>query len=298
MRASHRLYSSVEFLIGRSLAWRLGRWLYLGSRRELVTDPRFNGEHRLQSDVIGALRKLQKARPLVFMDVGANLGDWCQRLIDTMGKGTPCPFVVHAFEPAPGQRERLAARLQGDVAKGRVFVDSRGVADRPGRASFIVTGEVTGNSSLRSTPDHRDAGRTIEVEIATLDEVCTEASYDSIDFVKVDTEGNDFNVILGARSLFDRESIGVLQFEYNQCWIAFEKRLLDVFEFFKGRPYFVGRLTNEGVEVYEHWHYELERYIETNYVIVHRELLPMIHHRMMEFDPSNTAAGRQALLRV
>ncbi len=48
MTRSRRLYRLVEAVIGRSLAGRIGRWLYLGSRRELSNDPIENGEFALQ----------------------------------------------------------------------------------------------------------------------------------------------------------------------------------------------------------------------------------------------------------
>jgi hypothetical protein len=128
---------------------------------------------------------------------------------------------------------------------------------------------------------------TIEVEIVTLDRICAERGYAYVDFVKVDTEGNDFNVIVGARGLLDKQAIGILQFEYNWRWIAFGHSLFEVFKFLEGREYVLGRLTQTGIEVYDVWHPELDRYIETNYVLVHRDRLDALPYVAMSFDNSN-----------
>ncbi|HKT54434.1 MAG TPA: hypothetical protein VJP88_08275, partial [Caulobacteraceae bacterium] len=71
-RLSLALHAGIERAIGRSLTWRLGRWLYLGSRRELINDPHLNGEYALQAWLLEAAAA--RGAPLVFIDVGANLG--------------------------------------------------------------------------------------------------------------------------------------------------------------------------------------------------------------------------------
>ncbi len=46
--------------------------------------------------------------------------------------------------------------------------------------------------------------------------------------------------------------------------------------FLEDRPYALGRLTSDGLELYSAWHFELDRYVETNFVIIHRGLLAKI----------------------
>jgi hypothetical protein len=46
----------------------------------------------------------------------------------------------------------------------------------------------------------------------------------------------------------------------------------------------------DGIEVYDTWHPELERFIETNYVIAHHDALAALPHWRATFDAANTAA--------
>src|SRR5471032_1415120 len=278
------LYGMVERILGRRLVWRLGRWLYTGSRRELQNDPLVNGEYQLQSWLLAGARN---DKPLLFIDVGANIGNWTGVLLAKLKTSFSGRYRIHVFEPAPAQYAALVGRLGPQIADGTVVADRRGLAAHSGRASFHVTGTLSGTNALEAPSVSIPKPGSIEVEIATLDQVCAEQGYGHIDLVKVDTEGNDFNVISGARRLLDEQAIGILQFEYNWRWIAFGHSLFEVFEFLNGRPYVLGRLSQAGVEVYGTWHPELDRYIETNYVLVHRDRLDAIPHVMAFFDGSN-----------
>lgn len=279
MRRSLVLYRAVEAVIGRPRTARLGRWLYLGSRRELANDPEVNGEYALQDWILDGIAGGD--HPLSILDVGANLGDWTSSLLDKLRPDQAC--VVHAFEPAPSQHGLLCKRLRAGIEAGKVLVMQRGVAAAPGNAAFAVTGDASGNSSLALGSEPSNV--VIEIELTTLDREFPTGS--ALDLIKVDTEGNDFNVILGARRLFDNAAIGVLQFEYNWRWIDFGYALKSVFDFVHDRPYVLGKLTQDGIEIYERWHFELDRYIETNYVIVRKDLISQLPHRRMVMDSSN-----------
>ena len=273
------------------MAWRIGRWLYQGSRRELSNDPADNGEYLLQR--AWAKSSQGKAAPdggYRLVDVGANVGAWTANLLGELKAAGVKDYRIWAFEPAPAQREALCALCRPAIEDKTVLVDPRGLGAAPGRAVFNVVSEVAGSNALAAQGEPHAAG-AIEIDITTLDAACLEQGAARLDFVKVDTEGNDFNVILGARGLFDREAIDVLQFEYNWRWVGFGHWLREVFDFVEGRPYVLGRLTGSGVEVYDAWHPELERYIETNYVIVHERSLPAVPHRRVAFDASNTAVA-------
>lgn len=285
--ASLQVYGVVERIVGRSLAWRLGRWLYQGARRELVNDPHVNGEYALQAWVVDAInRNRGDARP-AFVDVGANVGAWTKRLVETLASGGIEDFRIYAFEPADAQRGRIEAGLASAIAAGRVSIDSRGVCEQVGRAPFLVTGSESGTSSIQ--PQRNGPGLTT-IETVTLDALTAETSVNEFVLVKVDTEGNDFNVICGARVLLGEGRIGILQFEYNWRWINFGHRMYDVFGLAAEVGYHLGRLTPDGVEIYDRWHFELDRYIECNFLLVRDDWLRHLAHVRARWDVSNVAA--------
>lgn len=285
------LHSGIERALGRSLTWRLGRWLYLGSRRELINDPRLNGEYALQGWLLRAARRRGPDQRLVFVDVGANLGDWAAQLLQAIQRdGLPCPVALHAFEPAPAQRSALAMRLAPFLEMAAVEVDARGLAADCGAARLILEGDQAGSNAL-ATDDDVLVGNVVDIDVTTLDQVCLERGYEHLFFVKVDTEGNDFNVIQGARGLFEVESISALQFEYNWRWVHFGHTLRDVFRLFENSKYLISKITPDRIEIYDRWHPEIERYLETNYLILHRDLVPDIPSWQAAFDRFNALPG-------
>ena len=101
----------------------------------------------------------------------------------------------------------------------------------------------------------------------TLETFCSEHNITRIVFAKVDTEGNDMRVLEGARDLLERGAIDFLQFEYNHRWILFRNYLKDVFDLVEPLGYRVAKVTPHGLEVYRHWHFELEVFWEGNYLV-------------------------------
>jgi hypothetical protein len=88
---------------------------------------------------------------------------------------------------------------------------------------------------LVSGPETGD--EAVEVETITLDEIAEEYAEADINFVKVDIEGAEMALLRGARGLFERRRIGVMQLEYNATWLAFGARLGDLFAFAEGNGY-------------------------------------------------------------
>ena len=85
--------------------------------------------------------------------------------------------------------------------------------------------------------------------------------------------------------------VGVLQFEYNLCWMDGRRFLKDVFDLAGELDLCVGKLVASGIEIYPDWHFELERFIEGNFVLGRREALEAVGGVMGHFDQSNTYAA-------
>jgi hypothetical protein len=64
--------------------------------------------------------------------------------------------------------------------------------------------------------------------------------------------------------------------------------LKDVFDFARKRPYRLAKITPERVEVYSEWHPELERFFESNWLLLHETALMGFSARLGSFDGFNT----------
>ncbi|MBI1392426.1 MAG: FkbM family methyltransferase [Alphaproteobacteria bacterium] len=132
------------------------------------------------------------ARPGVMIDVGAHHGGSLKRF-------AAAGWTVHAFEPDPANREALLRATQG--GPGRVSVSASAVAaEEAASAPFFRSDVSTGISSLgRFHESHAAAG---DVPVTTLNRLIEDEKLDAIDFLKIDVEGFEWDVLQGLD--FDR----------------------------------------------------------------------------------------------
>jgi FkbM family methyltransferase len=122
----------------------------------------------------------------VMLDVGAHFG------------GSLEPFAkkgwqVYAFEPDPGNREKLMSRIQNYKT---VCVDSRAVSDCSQDSLPFFSSPVSfGISSLH--PFHDSHQETCKVSTTTIADICQDNKLTAIDFLKIDAEGHDLMVLQG-----------------------------------------------------------------------------------------------------
>ncbi len=243
----------------RSFFWRLGRRLYCWARREASSRFETNGELWLLRNVLVAAGR---SRMSVLMDIGTHKGNWSESAASLLTRQNT-PGHVHAFEPASSTFSYLSEKFKGSEL---VSMNRIALSDQSGEKEFFVVGEMAGTNSLL-----RNEGATVEnVCTLRLDDFLGKARIDHVLFVKSDTEGHDLSVLRGAVEALQKGRIDVWQFEYNHRWIAGRSFLKDVFDFIVDKPYLVGKLYGNGIEIYDKWHPELERFFESNYVLVRK----------------------------
>lgn len=121
----------------------------------------------------------------VMLDVGAHYG------------GSLAPFAsdgweVHAFEPDPSNRAHLEARFGG---YRNVTIVPKAVSDQANELPLFSSDESSGVSSLVPfTAGHKP---TASVEVITLRDYLAWANIKTVDFMKVDVEGFELNVLNG-----------------------------------------------------------------------------------------------------
>lgn len=258
-------------VVGRRRMWRLGRALYRVARNDVDNDPARNGERWLQATVLDLFR--DEPRVVVF-DVGANVGGWTRMLLEQVPAARADALDVYAFEPVASTMQSLREQLGGHPRFDRVHPVSVALSDADGTVEMYEVEPGGTTNSLH--PDPFTPARRVAIQTRTADTFCDHGGIPKVHLLKVDAEGHDFNVLRGACGLFAQERVMVAQFEYNHRWVYARHYLKDVFDFARGLPYAVGKLTPGGVELYDGWHFEMERFFEANYVLIHHSLLGRI----------------------
>lgn len=247
---------SKIFAALRSIVWRIGRKLYTWARREVLNGPKSNGEYWLLAQAVNNASGAKSC----FLDIGARLGEWSGQA-EALLKRSGLSGSIHAFEPSAASYAHLCNSFNFNEL---IHVHRMALSDQTGLRDFFVVDDLAGVNSFVPV-----AGTKVEqVNTMRVDDFLAKKKIDHVLFVKSDTEGHDFNALQGAEELFRQGRVDVWQFEYNHRWLASRAQLKDVFNFIINKPYWLGKLHARGIEVYEDWHPELERFFEANYVLV------------------------------
>jgi FkbM family methyltransferase len=256
--------------------WRIGRKMYTSARGDGPNEPRINGEYWLLEQVLSS-----NPDPKVLLDIGANKGDWTAHALAVARMSDA--VHVHAFEPSRATRSMLSSRFARDAA---VTVQPYALSDTVGEAKFYSSEDGAGTNSLLPS-----SGLNVEVaELTTIDRFMQQSGIENVSMAKIDTEGFDLLVLRGAEQSLLAGRINVVQFEYNWRWLTNHACLRDVFDLISDKPYRFGKLVGNAVEFYEQWHFELDRYFESNYVLIKKDIDFRIVESIMRFDDSNAAS--------
>lgn len=158
-------------------------------------------------------RELIGAGADMIFDVGAHEGLAAMRYRGLFPEAT-----IHCFEPFPESFAKLERVAQG-LAPIELHAVALAAAD--GQAEFSVNRNSATNSLLAS--DERsavywrgDTPRTVgslSVATRTLDAFAAERSIAQIDVLKMDVQGGEYDVLLGASDLLGRQAIGLIYME-------------------------------------------------------------------------------------
>jgi FkbM family methyltransferase len=159
------------------------------------------GTFEYWGDDIGDLRFLWKfLQPgMTFLDIGAHHGLYSVVAAKRIGRAGRAV----AFEPSPRERQRMRLHLRYNGVKS-VTLEPCALAAKEGVASLtvVVDGYTTMNS-LRPPPiDH--ATKQVKVETISLDAYLSCEKIDSVDLMKIDTEGGELDAFRGADRLLSR----------------------------------------------------------------------------------------------
>lgn len=266
---------------------RIGRYLYMLGRGEQGGDMLTNGEHYVQTCVVAACAP--KGSVTVF-DVGGNVGDWSEFLIQAVPDGHASALRLIVFEPTPVTREGLTIRL-APYLEGSIAISPYALSDTSGPGRFAVMSETSGTNSLAyDEAVLTDALDMLDIDMMRLDDFCARYDVSHVNLVKTDTEGHDISVLRGASMMLQAGKIDVYQFEYNHLWAYAHAFLRDVFVMIAGTPYRLARMAPDHIELLDGWHPELDRFFAGNYILVHPLALDWFHVRTGIFDTSNTFA--------
>jgi FkbM family methyltransferase len=225
------------------------------------SDPYRNGEYKF-------LKAYIKKDMLIF-DVGANIGEYTQHILSID------PNVkIYCFEPVHKTYITLINNLSIEIKVRKVIDNNFGLSNEIKEAEIYIYDDLDGRNSLHFNRVHKYDPKVLhkeKVNLTTLSKYAFENNISKIDFLKIDVEGHESNVIEGANELIDKKLIKCIQFEYNDNWAAAGFKLEDIFNKLTKNGFKFYRLAIWGKIPIRRFNKKLENFKHANYVAILNE---------------------------
>lgn len=185
----------------------------------------------MASEIGAAMRFLPEGDAVVF-DVGANRGHWSQKIREERSRWKTRIFQ---FEPSEVCLEVLHSNRAPDTE-----IIGEAVGESVGSASFFFPDPaVDPGSTISSIYRQRDTTvpqveyHEVRVPVTTIDATIKNHGVGNVDFMKIDVEGNELGVLLGARQALESGKIRALAFEFGSPQINARTFFHDYWDFLR-----------------------------------------------------------------
>lgn len=172
---------------------------------------------------------------ITFVDVGANEGFYALFAANKVS-----PATVYAFEPSPRERARLEHNVRINRLQN-VLVFSQGLADEPGTAILhLADPEHNGQNTLGEF-GYRGVERAgdIEINLTTIDWLRAQGQMRRVDILKMDVEGAEMKVLIGARETLNLDKPVILMELFDAALRGQGTDAETVLQFLKERGFLV-----------------------------------------------------------
>jgi len=182
---------------------------------------------------------------ITVIDVGGNVGQWCQAFMNTFGAQTAS---YHAIEPLDGNLKIFKSRLEDGLIPfdDRVVLHQACIGPSNGTVEIGFHNEVSTLASV--VLDEVQVGNRLvlnehkrEVRQLSLDSFCILRSLEHVDLVKVDVEGYEWDVFAGAIALLNDQNIDLLLFEFGQHQGNLQQSFKQFWDLLSGHGYHLYR---------------------------------------------------------
>ncbi|HEY9619623.1 MAG TPA: FkbM family methyltransferase [Crinalium sp.] len=225
-----------------------------------------------EADVIGNLPFIG---PVVF-DVGANVGSWTASVLNQHPNAQ-----IHAFEPVPQTYYTFLQNLAAPIQAGRVFPANVAIAHQEEIRTFHAYETASAWSTFHRRVEveqsiHLAPPTPLSVFTTTLDRYCQQRQVMQIGFLKIDVEGGELDVLLGATELLKRGRIDYIQFEYGGTWKDAHTTLKQAFEYLQSFRYHLFKILPDGLEYRPQFSPSHEDFEYSNFLAVSDRLRPLM----------------------
>ena len=211
---------------------------------------------------INACLSLLRTKPNIFIDIGANKGLYTQGVLNEVES-----IEMHVFEPSELNYKILKDKFS---FLNTIKINKIALSKSKSKANLFsdITGSGLGSLTKRRL-DHLDIEMAYEeeVDLIRFDEYWNENST-IIDYVKIDVEGHELDVLEGFGKLILKTKL--IQFEFGGCNIDTRTYFQDFWYFFLERNFIIYRITPRGLLRIPSYKEKYEFFQTTNYIALNK----------------------------
>ncbi len=221
-------------------------------------------------------KQIFKNDEVLLFDVGANKGQSIDRFEKILKNR-----IIHSFEPINFEFEKMKKKYSklsnikinnfaiGDKIEEKTFF----INNYTGSSSFLEIKKNTEWTKLRSKQFKIDPKEFIKeekkIKIETIDNYCQNNHINEIDILKIDTQGYEDKVLLGASKMLQGKKIKLIEFEIILSDIYSKTLSIGEIENILGKNYRLFANDNRG-NLYSNFIYQL------NLIYIEKEFLSKI----------------------
>ncbi len=227
-----------------------------------------NRNHDIYSNgELTILNKLSKINPLIIIDGGANVGDYSLMVTKVIPKSK-----IFAFEPVMSTFNKLMENTRGYT---RIHPIMTGLYKENCslEINLFNADEHSSLYDIEGLPEKSNKSETII--LIRGDDFMNEKNIETIDFLKLDIEGAEYDALLGFENCIKKGSVKAVQFEYGYINITTKKLLIDFYNFFEANEYVVGKIFPKRVE-FRKYNFIYEDFIGPNFIAVKKSETKLI----------------------
>lgn len=229
-------------------------------------NPHSNGEKTI-------IKKISTTDPKVIIDGGANTGTY-SKLLNSFNP----ECLIYSFEPVDTTYEKLKANTNDLV---NVYPIKKGLFHKKTNKKINIYESSTHASIFDIRGNNLQQQKTENIKLVKGDHFLDRHRIDTLDFLKLDIEGADFDAVKGFEKSISDQKIRIIQFEYGYINITTKNLLIDFYSFFNKHGYVVGKIFPRKVK-FRPYKYKYEDFIGPNFLAVHesdREMINLLGSR-------------------
>lgn len=261
------LYSLPGKIFSKKIFLKFNQFLFSASLHGMGINNYENERISGEAAFINHIGKLFGNKKIIIFDVGANVGNYSVRIKKEFPRST-----IFAFEPHP----LTFATLTKNTQKLNIKVVNAGMGEKNAACKIYDYLDDDGSehaSMFKNVIEdiHEQKAVSHTTQVFTLDKFALDNNIKKINLLKIDTEGNELNVLRGAKQLIKNKKIDIIQFEFNEMNVVSRVFMKDYFDLLKG--YDIYRLLPSELLPLSKYHpleYELFGY--QNLVAISREI--------------------------